>query len=141
MCCCEGLFYLPPQLKIQMEEVIIVDSCKQYDSKEVGLRVKNRAKQMGYTVQSLAEKMNVEYATISRIYRGLSVKIEYIYELSEILNVSTDYLLKGRESDKREDVTSNRAAYMQFLSELSDKELEQTVMHAKITLGMYSSVY
>lgn len=118
-----------------------MDSDNEFNAKEVGLRVKKRAKELGYTGDSLAEKMNVEYATISRIYRGLSVKIEYICELSEILDVSTDYLLKGNESDKREDVPSNRAAYMKFLSELSDKELEQTVMHAKITLGLYSSVY
>ena len=62
----------------------------------------------------LAEEMNVEYATISRIYRGLSVKIEYIYKLSEILNVSTDYLLKGSEGDIELDAVSNRAAYMNF---------------------------
>lgn len=117
-----------------------MDSDKQFNAKEVGLRVKKRAKELGYTGDSLAEEMNVEYATISRIYRGLSVKIEYIYELSEILNVSTDYLLKGCESDIELDVVSNRAAYMKFLEGLSDKELEQTVMHAKITLGMYSGV-
>lgn len=119
-----------------------MDSDKQFNAKEVGLRVKKRAKELGYTGDSLAEEMNVEYATISRIYRGLSVKIEYIYELSEILNVSTDYLLKGCESDSdiELDAVSNRAAYMKFLEGLSDKELEQTVMHAKITLGMYSGV-
>lgn len=115
-----------------------MDFCKQYDSKKVGLRVKKRAKDLGYTVQSLAEELHVEYATVSRIYRGLSVKIEYIYDLSEILDVSTDYLLKGSESDVEQDVPCNRAGYMKFLSELSDEELEQTVMHAKITLGMYN---
>lgn len=52
--------------------------------------------------------MNVEYATISRIYRGLSVKIEYIYDLSEVLEVSTDYLLKGSESDVEYGLLSNR---------------------------------
>lgn len=118
-----------------------MDSDKQFDAKEVGLRVKKRAKELGYTCNILAEKMNVENATISRIYRGVSVRIEYIYELSEILNVSTDYLLKGCESDIELDAVSNRAAYMRFLAGLSDKELEQTVMHAKVTLGMYSGVY
>lgn len=118
-----------------------MDSDKQFNAKEVGLRVKKRAKELGYTGDFLAEEMNVEYATISRIYRGLSVKIEYIYELSEILNVSTDYLLKGCESDIELDAVSNRVAYMEFLAGLSDKELEQTVMHAKITLGMYGGVY
>ena len=117
-----------------------MDSDKQFNAKEVGLRVKKRAKELGYTGDSLAEEMNVEYATISRIYRGLSVKIEYIYELSEILNVSTDYLLKGCERDIELDAVSHRAAYMKFLERLSDKELEQTVMHAKITLGMYSGM-
>lgn len=89
-----------------------MDSDKQFNAKEVGLRVKKRAKELGYTGDSLAERMNVEYATISRIYRGLSVKVEYIYELSEILNVSTDYLLKGSERDVELDTVSNRAAYM-----------------------------
>ncbi len=120
-----------------MEEVIMVDFCKQYDSKEVGLRVKKRAKDLGYTVQSLAEELHVEYATVSRIYRGLSVKIEYIFDLSEILDVSTDYLLKGEDNKKRE-ILPDRASYLSFLSGLSDEELAQTVMHAKITLGMYN---
>lgn len=118
-----------------------MDSGSQFNAKQVGLRIKKRAKELGYTGDSLAEKMNIEYATVSRIYRGLSVKIEYIYELSEILGVSTDYLLKGNESDKTKEISSSREAYMKFLSGLSDKELEQAVMHAKISLGMYSSAY
>lgn len=118
-----------------------MDSDSQFNAKQVGLRIKKRAKELGYTVDSLAEKMNIEYATVSRIYRGLSVKIEYIYELSEILGVSTDYLLKGNESDKTKEIPSSRDVYMKFLSELSDKELEQAVMHVKISLGMYNSAY
>ncbi len=114
-----------------------MDFCKQYDSKEVGLRVKKRAKDLGYTVQSLAEELHVEYATVSRIYRGLSVKIEYIFDLSEILDVSTDYLLKGEDNKKRE-ILPDRASCLSFLSGLSDEELAQTVMHAKVTLGMYN---
>ena len=132
---------MPPQSEISEKEVITVDSDSQFNAKQVGLRIKKRAKELGYTVDSLAEKMNIEYATVSRIYRGLSVKIEYIYELSEILGVSTDYLLKGNESDKTREIPSSRDAYMKFLSELSDKELEQAVMHVKISLGMYNSAY
>lgn len=52
--------------------------------------------------------MNLEYATISQIYRGLSVKVECIYELSKILGASTDYLLKGIERDIEQDVHLNR---------------------------------
>lgn len=114
-----------------------MDSCNQYNSKEVGSRVKKRAKELGYTVQTLADKMNLEYATVSRIYRGLSVKIEYIYELSEILGVSTDYLLKGKKHSVISENKSDREAYMMFLSGLSDKELAQAVMLMKVSMGMY----
>lgn len=115
-----------------------MDSSNKYNSKEVGLRIKKRAKELGYTVQSLADEMNLEYATVSRIYRGLSVKIEYIYELSEILGVSTDYLLKGKDNSMANENNLDRDSYMIFLSGLSDKELEKVVMHVKIDLGMYS---
>lgn len=63
------------------------------------MRVKKQVKELGYTGNYLAEKINARYATVSRIYRGLSVKIEYIYELRESLNISTGYLLKGSEGN------------------------------------------
>lgn len=118
----------------------MVDSEGQFNAGQIGLRIKKRAKELGYTADFLAEKMNIEYATVSRIYRGFSVKIEYIYELSEILGVSTDYLLKGNESDNAKEISVSRDGYMKFLEGLSDKELEQAVMHAKISL-LYSNEY
>ena len=114
----------------------MVDSESQYDSKEVGLRVKETAKQQGYTVQTLAEKMNVAYDTVSRIYRGKSLSNEYICDLSKILGVSTDYLLLGIENDVINEEDSDRTSYLKFLSGLSDKDLARAVMHAKVDLGM-----
>ena len=50
-----------------------------YYKKEAGLRVKKQVKELGYTGNYLAEKINAGYTKVSRIYRGFSVKIEYIY--------------------------------------------------------------
>ena len=115
-----------------------MDSGNQYDSREVGLRVKQIAKQQGYTAQDLADRMKVQYDTVSRIYRGQSVTSEYICELSQILGVSTDYLLLGKEKDIVCEDDLGREANMKFLSGLSDEVLARAVLHAKVDLGIFS---
>ena len=52
--------------------------------------------------------MNVSVQMISNLERGnKSIKIENLLKLCEILNVSTDYILKGKliDSDKEEAFT------------------------------------
>lgn len=75
----------------------------QYYSKEVGLRIKNLRRQRNMTQAQLAEKLC--YATerqLQRIESGeSSCPVDRLLELAEILDTSTDYLLKGNSSGYR----------------------------------------
>ena len=71
----------------------------QYYSKEMGLRIKNLRKQCNMTQSQLAEKLY--YATerqLQRIENGEAIyPVDRVVELAEILNTTTDYLLRGKE--------------------------------------------
>lgn len=67
--------------------------------KEIGERISRRRKLMGLTQEQLAEKMDVSIQMISNLERGIkAIKIDNLVRLSEILNVSTDYILTGHQS-------------------------------------------
>mgnify|MGYP003291381408 CR=1 FL=1 len=66
---------------------------------EIGKRIQMRRKQMGLTQEQLADKMNVSIQMVSNLERGnKSIRIENLIKLSEILNISTDYILTGKET-------------------------------------------
>lgn len=66
---------------------------------EIGKRIQARRKQQGYTQEQLADMMNVSIQMVSNLERGnKSIRIENLVKLSQILNVSTDYILMGTET-------------------------------------------
>lgn len=69
------------------------------DLKEIGRRIQQKRKQAGLTQEQLAEMMNVSIQMISNLERGnKSIRIENLVNLAQILSVSTDYILLGREN-------------------------------------------
>ncbi|MBR5948484.1 MAG: helix-turn-helix transcriptional regulator [Clostridia bacterium] len=63
---------------------------------KIGVRIQQRRKQLGYTQEDIAEKMNVSVQMVSNLERGnKAIKIENIVRLSQILGISTDYILLG----------------------------------------------
>ena len=65
--------------------------------KEIGQRISNKRKALGLTQEQLAEKMDVSIQMISNLERGnKAIKIENLIKLSDILQVSTDYILLGK---------------------------------------------
>lgn len=54
---------------------------------------------MGYTQEQLSEKMNVSIQMISNMERGnKAIKIDNLVKLSKTLDVSTDYILTGKQN-------------------------------------------
>ena len=87
------------------------------DLKAIGKRIQNRRKQQGYTQEQLAELMNVSIQMISNLERGnKAIRIENLIHLSQILNVSTDYILTGKETADDVGIMTSR------LSKLPNKE-------------------
>lgn len=101
-----------------------------YNEKMVGKRIKETAKSRGYTAEQLAEITENGIYTINRIYQGVSIRPEYICQLSHVLGVSTDYLLLGKKD--RMEVKPSREEILQFLGGLDDTNLIKLAGAAKI---------
>ena len=72
----------------------------EFNRDNFGKRVKQARMDKHLTQAQLADLLGVEWQQISRIERGFSgCSNELLVPLSEELDVSTDYLLKGVESD------------------------------------------
>lgn len=87
------------------------------DLASIGRRIQNRRKQKGYTQEQLAEMMNVSIQMVSNLERGnKAVRIDNLINLSQILDISTDYILTGKETT--DDIQSLTAR----IAQLSGKE-------------------
>ena len=72
----------------------------EFNREDFGRRVKQARMDKHLTQPQLADFLGIEWQQISRIERGFSgCSNELLVPLSEELDVSTDYLLKGVESD------------------------------------------
>ncbi len=95
------------------------------DLQEIGKRICVRRKQLGFTQEQLAEQMNVSIQMVSNLERGnKAIRIENLIRLSQILDVSTDYILTGRETAG--DI-QGLAARMEQLPENNRKMIEVLV--------------
>ena len=66
---------------------------------QIGKRIQERRKQKGYTQEQLADMMNVSIQMVSNLERGnKAIRIDNLINLCQILQISTDYILTGRES-------------------------------------------
>ena len=87
------------------------------DLVEIGKRIQGRRKQMGLTQEQVADKMDVSIQMVSNLERGnKSIRIENLIKLSEILNISTDYILTGKET------TEDMQVLTEQMASLSHKE-------------------
>ena len=69
-----------------------------FDQKEFGKRLKETRLIRGMTQEELAELLNINKQHVSRMERGVTAcSIDLLIELSCHLQVSTDYLLMGKE--------------------------------------------
>ena len=69
------------------------------DLSMIGHRIQARRKQCGYTQEQLADLMDVSIQMVSNLERGnKAIRIDNLIKLSEILSISTDYILTGKEN-------------------------------------------
>ena len=79
------------------------------DLNNIGKRIQNRRKQQGYTQEQLAEMMNVSIQMVSNLERGnKAIRIDNLINLSKILDISTDYILMGKETTTDIEALSSR---------------------------------
>lgn len=91
--------------------------------KAIGKRISNRRKNLNYTQEQIAEKMDVSIQMVSNLERGnKAIKIDNLIKISEILNVSTDYILTGKHSEKDIGIVLNK------IDKLSDNDYKMIDM-------------
>lgn len=80
-----------------------------HDLKECGRRIQQLRKERELTQEQLAEKLNVSQNTIAKIESGLRrPSIDFLLEISEFFNVSTNYLVFGVHAEDVEDEKSKK---------------------------------
>lgn len=78
---------------------------------EMGKRIQNRRKQLALTQERLAEMMNVSIQMVSNLERGnKAIRIDNLINLSQILDISTDYILTGKATTDDMDALTARIA-------------------------------
>lgn len=83
----------------------------------IGKRIHDRRKQLGYTQEQLADMMNVSIQMVSNLERGnKAIRIDNLINLSQILDVSTDYILTGKQTADDIQLLTNH------ISQLPDKD-------------------
>ena len=92
---------------------------------EICTRIQSRRKQQGLTQEQLADRMNVSIQMISNLERGnKAIRIDNLINLSQILDVSTDYILTGKETQGD---FSTLTARIEALSPANRKMIEMLV--------------
>ena len=71
-----------------------------FNQVEFGCRLKQARKECGFTQEQLAEKLNITPEHMGRLELGRrGVSIDLLIDMSNILHVSLDYLIKGTVHD------------------------------------------
>ena len=98
---------------------------KAEDLKKIGVHIANRRKELKFTQEQIAERMNVSIQMISNIERGnKAIKIDNLLKLCDILQTSTDYILTGKRTNVDHGHLASKIAQ---LSESDCKMIEMLV--------------
>ena len=98
---------------------------KEYkDWRNFGIRVKNARNSIGMTTEQLAEKSNRSENYIFRVEAGQSCSIHTLYQLSQALNKSSDYVLFGEDMKTEIINYSDREIIDNILNQCDEKQLK-----------------
>ena len=61
----------------------------------IGERIKEARKNKGYTQEKLAEELDVAVTYLSRLEKGYPINLKRLAQISQVLDVSMEYLLSG----------------------------------------------
>ena len=72
-----------------------------YNEKETALRLRQIRKERGITQARAAQKLGIGYDSLGRVERGVrGYSLELLICMSELYNVSMDYLVLGRSQEE-----------------------------------------
>ena len=100
------------------------------DLNSIGKRIQSRRKHQGYTQEQLAEMMNVSIQMVSNLERGnKAIRIDNLIRLSQILDVSTDYILTGKATADDDEALTSRIAQLS----MKDRKMVEMVVDYCLT--------
>lgn len=100
---------------------------------EMGARIAERRKQLGWTQEQAAEASGLSWQFFACVERGIkNIRAESLLNLSRSMNVSADYLLTGKQSGVNYGYLSK---YMEPLSEMQLKYLEEILKNYLLACG------
>lgn len=92
-----------------------------YDAKASGLRIQQSRKAAGFTLEELSDRLNISDRQLRRIEKGESSgSVDLLVEISCVLGISLDYLLKGKTTNTN-DARSLLMQAASYLSTLADQ--------------------
>lgn len=95
-----------------------------------------KARKSKYTQYQLAELLGISQQEISRYERGeTKVPVNYIKDLAEICDVSTDYIL-GLSRDKTDMISKEEFYLLEIFTKLTDKNRIKLTERAEMLLEL-----
>ena len=95
----------------------------------MGRNIKRLRRQNKMTQEQLAEMMNVSIQMVSNLERGnKAIRIDNLINLSQILDISTDYILTGKET------TDDIQALTARIAQLPDRDRKMVEMLVEFCL-------
>ena len=93
----------------------------------IGQRIQNQRLALGFTQQFVYEKLDISQNHYSRIENGhVGMSFEILLQLSDILNLTTDYILTGNIS------LAENIEFINNYKELSSKQKRYIDEHMKL---------
>jgi len=93
---------------------------------EFGKRLKKLRKESKLTQQELADKLNIKRSTLAGYESGKQPSYETLVKLSDIFNVSVDYILGDTDERKKADhikaALSDDPELLEFWDEMNERE-------------------
>ncbi|MDE6709743.1 MAG: helix-turn-helix domain-containing protein [Oscillospiraceae bacterium] len=89
----------------------------EFDRRKIGERISKQRRKLGLTQQNIYDEIDISQNHYSRIENGhVGISIDKLIQLSDILNISIDYILTGKtQGNKKSD-------FEKKYNELSDKQ-------------------
>ncbi len=93
------------------------------DNQEISERIRNIRRRLGLSQEDVAFRLDVTQATYSSYENGkVILKIDTLYKLADILQVSPMYLLTGEDGEPDDDDSGNIVSQEDHIQKVSDKE-------------------
>ncbi len=100
---------------------------------EMGARIAERRKQLGWTQEQAAEASGLSWQFFACVERGIkNIRSESLLNLSRAMNVSADYILTGKQSKVDYGYLFK---YMEPLNEMQLKCLEEILKNYVLACG------